>query len=569
VSLTLQDLVGVDPGAIRASADAWDAMAEDLDDAAEELIRGSRDLHHVWPDGPAAQAAAQRTRDTRNEASNAVPPCRRISRALREYADTLRSLQGHANAITAEARGNGYVVDVAAGTVAAGARQAQDSGAGQYLGQAVTSYARQLGDVLERAVHCDQVTAGIIKANLPDPGTGFGSSSAVPVGRADVEAQQGRSPADVNAWWDGLTPEQHEQAIRDAPQLLGRLDGVPATDRDTANRLGLAHHRADLDAREADIFDRFAAATPPQKAQLMSELDDIRGERSKLDEVDKALTKLGPRGYLLGLDTTADGRAIVAVGNPDTATHTGVWVPGLGTTLEGRGMASGTVDNVDRMIALHDAADGLTPGVGDVSTVYWLGYDAPDLDNLSVVGEERSRAGSEPYVSFMQGMRASHEGDPGHLVAMGHSYGTTVLGEAALTSRLPVDDIVTAGSPGMHTDHSRNLHIDPRHVWAGSAPDDPVSQTSNVSRWTTGGGAVLGGPVGAGLGWAAGQYYEDGHHVSPHDPAFGANQYRVDTSGHSDYWQEGSESLKNQARILVGDYQRTGLSHGEAPSERP
>jgi hypothetical protein len=569
VTLTLQDLVDADPGAFSRSAQAWEAMAEGLDDATEDLIRGSRDLEHVWPDGPAAQAAAQKTHDTRNEASNAVLPCRRIARALREHADTIRSLQGHTTAIAAEARGKGYLVDLTAGTVAAGAALIQDSSAGQFLAQAITSYVAQLRDVLDQAFHCDQTTAGIIKANLPNTDTGFGSTAGFPISKAEVDAQHGRPPADVNAWWDGLTPEQQEQAIRDFPQLVGWLDGVPATDRDTANRLSLAQQRADLDAREADLFNRFADATPPQKAAMLDQLEDIRAQRGKLDEVDKALTKLGPRGFLLGLDTTGDGRGIVAVGNPDTAAHTGVWVPGLGTTLEGKGMSSGTVDNIDRMIALNNAAQNMSD-TGAVSTVYWLGYDAPDLTDTSVAGEERSKAGAEPYVNFMQGMRATHEGDPGHLVAMGHSYGTTVLGEAALTGRLPVDDIITQGSPGMHTDHARNLHIDPTHVWAGSADNDPVSQTSNVTKWTPLAGTVVFGPVaGPVVGGLVGDAYEDGHNISPHTPDFGANSYRVDTSGHSAYWDEGSESLRNQARILVGDYQRTTLNHGQAPPEIP
>jgi hypothetical protein len=33
-----------------------------------------------------------------------------------------------------------------------------------------------------------------------------------------------------------------------------------------------------------------------------------------------------------------------------------------------------------------------------------------------------------------------------------------------------------------------------------------------------------------------------------------AFQFHVDTHGHSDYWKQGSESLLNQARIVVGKY---------------
>jgi hypothetical protein len=116
---------------------------------------------------------------------------------------------------------------------------------------------------------------------------------------------------------------------------------------------------------------------------------------------------------LLGIDPGGDGKAIIAIGNPDTSTHTAVWVPGLGTD------SSSTRDNVERMIWLNDAAQQhLDPGES-VAMVYWLGYDAPEVSNASVVGEDRSKAGSEPYVNYMQGLRTAHEGSEHHLTAVG------------------------------------------------------------------------------------------------------------------------------------------------------
>jgi hypothetical protein len=160
----------------------------------------------------------------------------------------------------------------------------------------------------------------------------------------------------------------------------------------------------------------------------------------------------------------------------------------------------------------------------------------------------------------MQGMRATHEGPDHHLTAMGHSYGSTVVGEAALSGRLPVDDLVTAGSPGTHAANAGQLMADPRHVWAGSADNDPVSQTSNVTTWTN---AI---PI---VGPFISKEYEDGHNISPHYPEFGANQYRVDTSGHTNYWEPDSESLNNQAKIVMGKYDYVTLEHGQKPQGTP
>jgi pimeloyl-ACP methyl ester carboxylesterase len=168
----------------------------------------------------------------------------------------------------------------------------------------------------------------------------------------------------------------------------------------------------------------------------------------------------------------------------------------------------------------------------------WLGYDAPELD--SVVGSGRSEQGGPLLDRYVDGLRATHEPGASHVTVMGHSYGSTVVAEAALAGDgLAADDIVTAGSPGMHTDRAEDLQIDPRHVWAGSAEGDPVSG--------------FGGSI-----WGV-------HDNEPSDEDFGANRYATDTHGHSAYWTPGSQSLDNQALIVVGDYELVTLEHGSAP----
>ncbi|HEY7224793.1 MAG TPA: alpha/beta hydrolase [Micromonosporaceae bacterium] len=188
---------------------------------------------------------------------------------------------------------------------------------------------------------------------------------------------------------------------------------------------------------------------------------------------------------------------------------------------------------------LRDAADALTVAPDDVSLVYWLGYDAPqDIDALSY---DASRAGAGQLTGFIDGLRSTHDPGPSHITVVGHSYGSTVVAEAALRGGLPVDDIIAAGSPGMHTDHATDLHLDPRHVWGGLAAGD-----------------LIGGALGE-LPFVHGE--------EPTDPAFGANQFVVDTQGHSAYWDPGSLSLRNQAAIVVGRYDLVALVHGQPPAD--
>jgi hypothetical protein len=40
----------------------------------------------------------------------------------------------------------------------------------------------------------------------------------------------------------------------------------------------------------------------------------------------------------------------------------------------------------------------------------------------------------------------------------------------------------------------------------------------------------------------------------------------VDTTGHSDYWRRRTGSLQNQAAIVVGEYDKVTLEHGEPPA---
>lgn len=140
----------------------------------------------------------------------------------------------------------------------------------------------------------------------------------------------------------------------------------------------------------------------------------------------------------------------------------------------------------------------------------------------------------------------------GTITAIGHSYGSTVVAEAGKIgdgrqAGFAVNDIVVAGSPGMHADHASELNLDSRHVWVGQADDDSVADENFLTGW---------GAYGHGDGVA--------------EPGFGANHYVTDTKGHGAYWDykddhQPTESLANQARVVMGEYRKVGLVRGKAP----
>ncbi|WP_235079630.1 alpha/beta hydrolase [Amycolatopsis orientalis] len=87
-------------------------------------------------------------------------------------------------------------------------------------------------------------------------------------------------------------------------------------------------------------------------------------------------------------------------------------------------------------------------------------------------------------------MRASHEGSPSANTLLGHSYGTTLVGHAASSTHLPVDNIVLVASPGVGVDHAAQLNIPPDHVYSTTAEHDLINIT-NFPRGITGSGDWL------------------------------------------------------------------------------
>src|SRR4029453_10498299 len=112
------------------------------------------------------------------------------------------------------------------------------------------------------------------------------------------------------------------------------------------------------------------------------------------------------------------------------ARHTAVFVPGINTDLDD------IVGDLHRVDNLQREADRITPVHHDVAVVYWLGYDTPGV--VGALGNGAARDGAGDFATFVDGLRATNQLDegPNHVTAIGHSYGSTVVAEAALAGRL-------------------------------------------------------------------------------------------------------------------------------------
>jgi len=329
----------------------------------------------------------------------------------------------------------------------------------------------------------------------------------------------GSDPADVARWWTSLTEQQRNLLLVTEFERLGTLAGLPAKVLDVANRRR-------IDADRTRYAGRRAANADAAARNLEQAVNNAADNHLPADEI-----------YVLSYSPDGPGRKegtlAVAFGNPDTAGNVAVTVPGTGTTI-GSDFTGHAANLRGEMGAEGNA------------TIAWLGYDAPVWD-LSVASDLGATDGGPRLASDVEGYRAAAEaaGTPRqHVTVIGHSYGSTTVGYAGM-SGLDADDIAVVGSPGVGTSDAGQLGG--ATVWAGGNEHDPVIQATNGSYFT-----------------------EDGS-TGPYDPAFGARQFDTDadvgTAGaHSAYYDHGSDSLRNLARIAAGDDSAvTERSYLEAP----
>ncbi|WP_399091718.1 alpha/beta hydrolase [Streptomyces sp. BBFR2] len=373
---------------------------------------------------------------------------------------------------------------------------------------------------------------------------------------------EGGSPKDNSSWWKGLTPEEQEEWVSLRPHEVGGLDGLPSVVRDEANRIVFAEKKAQVQKElngipkpPANEWTWITSGGYPAKVhtdewmewhrQYGDRYEKLTKAHDGMKSIQKRFDATGrdglPEAYLLNFSAEGNGRAAIATGNPDTADHQAVYVPGTTANL-------GAIDgDIDRMTELWRQSNAVSPSAS-VSTITWLGYDAPQDIVKDSPFEHYAYDGAPAYRQFMEGLDASYSssGEP-HRTAIGHSYGTTLIGAAAETGDLKADDVIFAGSPGVKVGSAGEIDVPKGHVWNEEADWDWVP---DIGRWGHGGSQ-----------WKFG----GGTAITPSDDVFGANQMNTHAEGsgpdatkgvegHSDYWGKDTTALKNQALVVVGEY---------------
>ncbi|TLW94587.1 alpha/beta hydrolase [Saccharomonospora piscinae] len=530
--VSFADLRAADPGAYDDMADHWARLASNLSATGGD-IKTAVDGLADWG-GEAAEAARAHFADVRSGYDTAAEYLEKVPPALRALADAITEAQD--------------VIDGVANTVDSHRNLALDGGSGEVreIGGGPGDHrsederrrdretAQDLSDTvraaLDDATEADRIATTALDSASPDSAglelEAVGASNIITP--SDIPGDDA-TPAEVKRWWDSLTPMEQESAVYTHGDMIGGMDGIPAEDRDRANRIRFAEEHTELTARRDELDGLGDDRTLAQDRELDSLNDTLRG----LDSIDERLrAEPGdgtPQAYLLDYSTEGNGRGVVALGNPDTADNVVTSVPGTGSNLSGIG---GELDRSELILA---EADRLSRS-SENAAITWVGYDAPQ-DLAAATSADYADGAAGDLRDFQDGLRATHTGDGSHNTVIGHSYGSTAIGHSAQGGELDVDNVVFIGSPGVGVDSASELDLpDGADVYASTAENDIIRGTPPFVHGPQPVGDDFGAEVFSSSPGTDGAWYTGGY----------------STEAHSEYWNQDSDSLDNMATIVVG-----------------
>lgn len=338
-----------------------------------------------------------------------------------------------------------------------------------------TMLTEKVKTILEDAERVDSELSSALSAINSDTYTdGDGADNKV-IGVPDFP-KSSWTPSQNAAWWKSLPAERRRFLIEHCPDDIRHLDGLPATVRDEASRnalygyvdaYGTKRQGALADAKQA--FDEANTAPHVDRDKIIQ----TRAALKDLEALDAQLQKSEHApAYLLDFNyDTKHHRttAIVASGNPDTASYVSTLVPGIGTNVRERlGYYMGINDQL-RAQAEHMGVDP-----NKVSTISYLGYVAPEgpgpkLYQAAMI--DYANEGAPKIARFMEGLRA-HGNVNGHSFTntlLTHSFGSTTGGKAMTqVAKGVVDNLIMCGSPGSGVQSIDQYNVPKGHVYESS-----------------------------------------------------------------------------------------------------
>jgi hypothetical protein len=359
MSLTIEDVARWDPGAVREVGDAARTRAQASIDTANEL-----------PTFPAVNV--QVVKDNLRQVLNMARDC-------------------------------GMVVDPVAGTVR------------PVPGSMATANDWHNAQVLQQAIQ--QVLA---QANTVDQQLAATMDQADDVVDVPPEARpiplppQNASAEEVDRWWRELSQKDRERLISEHLAELGNLNGIPSAARDVINQQVLTDDlgRVMNSASQHGVSKEQVPANPGFYGLSATDVTRYRNALKVQEGLnhqrgsDPELSRQRPV-MLLRYEPLADrsqGRAAIAIGNPDYADNTTVIVPGTGNSVESGWLSDGHNDAMN----LWDQANAADPN-STHSVISWMAYDAPDgFFDMRIANPDLARTGGDLLAADVNALGVTH-----------------------------------------------------------------------------------------------------------------------------------------------------------------
>jgi Alpha/beta hydrolase len=536
MSLTVEDVQRWDPGAVRAVGDAARQRAQVALDTLDSLPTLPE-----WT-GPGSEQAKQSLEQTRQSLRKVADAALAAARSADAAANNVQIVKNNLDYVLKTAADLGLTVDTASGTVHPGP-----------LGDST--------DVQNAAVLTQALQQVLQQANSVDQQLATAMDQADDVVDVPPEARPipmpppGATAEEVNQWWRDLSQKDRERLITEHPPELGNLNGIPAAARDVINQQVMNDDLARVTDAAAlhGVSPEQVVANPARYGLTADEVTRYLNAQ----KVEAGLknhrgdNQRNPRPAMLWMyDPLADegeGRAAIAIGNPDYADDISVIVPGTGSSV-----SSNWLEN-DDALNLYDQSNLADPN-STHSVISWMGYDAPDgFEDPGVANPTYAREGGEFLAADVNSLWVTHQGDGQHVTVIGHSYGSTTVADAFAGSGMHANDAILIGSPGTDLASSAaDFNLDGGNVYVGAASTDPVSWIGMPPGW-------LHDKINQELGWPVG--WDAGLGIDPAGDGFGSIRFdaevvghdTLDRNDHSHYYDRGSESLRSMTHIVTGN----------------
>lgn len=370
---------------------------------------------------------------------------------------------------------------------------------------------------------------------------------------ADIVRNAQDGLGDVVREIGGIEDEYAALTFKRSPAPSGQEEAADAT------------AEPDMSVGDINEVDRANRELLQEMLQAYQQLPDSQAKTDRLNDIAairEALTV--PDSHLVYVAKPAHHTQMIAaatsVGDPFTADHVSVTIPGVSGSTRGS-IVGMTRDAADLRNEASDIAEQIRASQ-NIATVAWLGYQPPlNLGDSSVLNDDLAHAGAPRLTSFLHELDEAAR-NPGQSTALfGHSYGSLTSGIALHDGASQyVDNAVLYGSAGFQADTPAELGMNNDNFFVMSARDDPINTLGALAPYH---------------GWGSDPndiINEDGRlrfrfqHLDADAGATPLSGYEFKTgvSGHSDYGRNAGERMTgyNLAAILLN---RPDLAVKETP----